>query len=105
MGSLEQTMRVAAAAVLGALALAASVAAVPVGKTSCRSEFEAWKGKHGKRYGSAAPNPFSALSWAEFKEQKLMASQNCSATHTTPVHKLVDLGVGKVPDEWDWRNQ
>ena len=53
----------------------------------------------------AAPNPFSDLSWAEFKEQKLMASQNCSATHTTPVHKLVDLGVGKVPDEWDWRNQ
>ena len=56
----------------------------------------------------AAPNPYSDLTWEEFKAAKLMAAQNCSATHTTPVERLVELGAAKlqeVPAEMDWRNQ
>jgi hypothetical protein len=107
-------------------------------KSSCKHEFEVWKGKHGKIYGSAAeqrqrlevfcasmmeihainarpggtwraaPNPYSDLTWEEFKASKLMASQNCSATHTTPVEHMVELGAAKlreVPEEMDWRNK
>ena len=107
-------------------------------KSSCKHEFEVWKGKHGKIYGSAAeqrqrlevfcasmmeihainarpggtwraaPNPYSDLTWEEFKAAKLMASQNCSATHTTPVEHMVELGAAKlreVPEEMDWRNK
>jgi hypothetical protein len=109
-------------AVVFAIVLAASaVAAVPVAKSSCREQFEVWKGKHGKRYASAAEhkkklaafctslkeiheinarpgatwraalNPYSDLTWEEFSASKLMAAQNCSATHKTPVDKLVTI--------------
>jgi len=110
-----------------------SVRACSFSKSSCKHEFEAWKSKHQKSYGSAAEhkkrldsfctsmkeiaeintrpgvtwraatNPYSDLTWEEFHASKLMAAQNCSATHTTPVSELVTLG--EVPLEWDWRNQ
>jgi len=97
--------------------------------------FELWKGKHGKAYAGAehkmrletfcvsmkeiqtinaipggtwraAPNPYSDLTWEEFKAAKLMVAQNCSATHHTPVNKMVKLpSPAAVPLEWDWRNE
>jgi len=34
---------------------------------------------------------YSDLTWEEFKAAKLMVAQNCSATHHTPVNKMVKL--------------
>ena len=54
----------------------------------------------------AAPNPYSDLTWEEFASTRIMAAQNCSATHSVSVGKLVDLGdPAVVPEEFDWRNQ
>jgi len=111
----------------------AGVSAVPIRKSGCKEQFETWKGKHGKRYGSGAEhtrrlenfctsmkeiqeinsrgaawvagsNPYSDLTWEEFKTAKLMVAQNCSATHHTPVEKMVKMPT-TVPLEWDWRNE
>lgn len=110
--------------------------AVPISKSACAEEFEHWKAHHRMSYGSsmehrrrlknfctslkeidainsrsgmtwrAATNPYSDLTWEEFAAAKLMAAQNCSATHETPVHKLVDIkSPAALPLEWDWRNQ
>ena len=46
-------------------------------------------------------NDYSDLTWQEFKAIRLMAPQDCSATHNLKV-KQNNLGI---PDQFDWRNR
>eukprot|EP00322_Chrysochromulina_rotalis_P018820 CAMPEP_0115878096 /NCGR_PEP_ID=MMETSP0287-20121206/26588_1 /TAXON_ID=412157 /ORGANISM="Chrysochromulina rotalis, Strain UIO044" /LENGTH=383 /DNA_ID=CAMNT_0003333683 /DNA_START=17 /DNA_END=1170 /DNA_ORIENTATION=- len=96
------------------------------------NEWAAWKQRHGKTYGSALEessrkanwiagfdfvqrhnalhhrswtaglNALSDLSWEEFKSEKLMTPQNCSATHKGSWQKK--SLVEELPDAIDWRD-
>ena len=108
---------------------------VPVSTATANAEWASWKAEHGKQYASVAEhelrrkvwmqtreevlrhnaqgtsswtaglNAFSDLSWEEFKAEKLMTPQNCSATHTASGSWKKNLTVEELPDEVDWRDE
>jgi len=52
-------------------------------------------------------SPFSDVTDEEFRSERLMASQNCSATHTSTSHKFSSRSdtTGETPKSVDWRTQ
>ena len=116
-----------------ALACLATTQGSPVPTSDAASvEFLQWKQLHGKVYTAAEHNSRYAawldsrafvvrhnakagttwratlnadsdLTWDEFKTQKLMAPQNCSATHTSSGWK--PLQGRAAPDAIDWREK
>jgi hypothetical protein len=97
-------------------------------------QFEAWKRTHSKAYTTfeeelealkafeanemiirqhnaknltwtLGHNAFSDLTWDEFKAEKLMTPQNCSATHTASGDWKKGLVEDLLPDAIDWRDE
>jgi len=114
-------------------AVAIAVLASPV-SLSADAEWDSWKAQHDKVYKTSAEhdlrkmnwmrtreeiishnakgaswtaglNAFSDLTWDEFKAEKLMTPQNCSATHTASGNWKKGLVEDLLPDAIDWRDE
>jgi cathepsin H len=114
-------------------AIAIAVLASPV-SLSADAEWDSWKAQHDKVYKTSAEhdlrkmnwmrtreeiishnakgaswtaglNAFSDLTWDEFKAEKLMTPQNCSATHTASGDWKKGLVEDLLPDAIDWRDE